>query len=158
MLVKPFNVCLLMITIYVCFDICFRHFLDLVQTKALVYRVLFLSQSLNVCIGYLVLPLNVLHHRWIAISSNIAPHLRILMGTLDLVGLYIAYFLKLFISVRLCKFSLLISLILLIFFKYSTVYTCTCICIYLYMELFISRWLYSMLNGNDHLPLLNPMI
>lgn len=117
MLVKPFNVCLLMITIYVCFDICFRHFLDLVQTKALVYRVLFLSQSLNVCIGYLVLPLNVLHHRWIAISSNIAPHLRILMGTLDLVGLYIAYFLKLFISVRLCKFLLLISLILLIFFN-----------------------------------------
>lgn len=117
MLVKPFNVCLLMITIFVCFDFCFRHFLDLVQTKALVYRVLFLSQSLNVCIGYLVLPLNVLHHRWIAISSNIAPHLRILMGTLDLVGLYIAYFLKLFISVRLCKFLLLISLILLIFFN-----------------------------------------
>lgn len=132
MLVKPFNVCLLMITIYVCFDICFRHFLDLVQTKALVYRVLFLSQSLNVCIGYLVLPLNVLHHRWIAISSNIAPHLRILMGTLDLVGLYIAYFLKLFISVRLCKFSLLISLILLIFFNMYG--------IYMYMYMYISLY------------------
>lgn len=132
MLVKPFNVCLLMITIYVCFDICFRHFLDLVQTKALVYRVLFLSQSLNVCIGYLVLPLNVLHHRWIAISSNIAPHLRILMGTLDLVGLYIAYFLKLFISVRLCKFSLLISLILWIFFNMYG--------IYMYMYMYISLY------------------
>lgn len=132
MLVKPFNVCLLMITIYVCFDICFRHFLDLVQTKALVYRVLFLSQSLNVCIGYLVLPLNVLHHHWIAISSNIAPHLRILMGTLDLVGLYIAYFLKLFISVRLCKFSLLISLILLIFFNMYG--------IYMYMYMYISLY------------------
>lgn len=129
---KPFNVCLLMITIFVCFDICFRHFLDLVQTKALVYRVLFLSQSLNVCIGYLVLPLNVLHHRWIAISSNIAPHLRILMGTLDLVGLYIAYFLKLFISVRLCKFSLLISLILLIFFNMYG--------IYMYMYMYISLY------------------
>lgn len=129
---KPFNVCLLMITIYVCFDICFRHFLDLVQTKALVYRVLFLSQSLNVCIGYLVLPLNVLHHRWIAISSNIAPHLRILMGTLDLVGLYIAYFLKLFISVRLCKFSLLISLILWIFFNMYG--------IYMYMYMYISLY------------------
>lgn len=129
---KPFNVCLLMITIFVCFDICFRHFLDLVQTKALVYRVLFLSQSLNVCIGYLVLPLNVLHHRWIAISSNIAPHLRILMGTLDLVGLYIAYFLKLFISVRLCKFSLLISLILWIFFNMYG--------IYMYMYMYISLY------------------
>lgn len=129
---KPFNVCLLMITIFVCFDICFRHFLDLVQTKALVYRVLFLSQSLNVCIGYLVLPLNVLHHRWIAISSNIAPHLRILMGTLDLVGLYIVYFLKLFISVRLCKFSLLISLILWIFFNMYG--------IYMYMYMYISLY------------------
>lgn len=80
------------------------------------------------------------------------------MGTLDLVGLYIAYFLKLFISVRLCKFSLLISLILLIFFNMYGIYMYMYMYISLYGALYLNIYIYSMLNGNDHLPLLNPMI